>query len=157
MLLLRHHTTHSRDQVLISCFTIDPLSLRSLVVLKSMGPSAARPVPYLRSVGTVRLPDGSVIFVSCPDLNSLPVWDFFAFPRWVGRFGLFFCVSFPGLPVWQPADLACPSSTHSLSALFVWAKQKEGIYCKCGTKYADVPSRTAGRLCSHAGICRCRP
>ena len=56
----------------------------------------------------------------------------------------FFCVSFPGLPVRHPADLACPSSTHSLSALFVWAKQKEGIYCKCGTKYADVPSRTAG-------------
>ena len=28
---------------------------------------------------------------SCSDLNSLPVWDFFAFPaRWVGRFGLFF-------------------------------------------------------------------
>ena len=34
--MLRHDTTHSRDQVLISCLTIYPLSLRSLVVLKSM-------------------------------------------------------------------------------------------------------------------------
>ena len=45
-----------------------------------MGTSAARPVPSLRSVGTVRLPDGSVIFVSCPDLNSLPYEIFLRFP-----------------------------------------------------------------------------
>jgi hypothetical protein len=69
LLLLRHHTTHSRDQVLISCFTVDPLSLRSLVVLKSKIFSsrgrrhAARPVPNPRSAGTVRLRTGQLFLL----------------------------------------------------------------------------------------------